>query len=48
LFSTVEYARRIVFSEHNEALKAIDQITAIRQGIEKSREPKYPTGPTAM
>ena len=42
LFSTVEYARRIVFSEHDAALKAIDQITAIHQGVEKSRNAKIP------
>lgn len=42
LFSTVEYARRIVFSKHQDALRAIDQITAIHQGVEKSRNAKIP------
>jgi hypothetical protein len=37
LFSTVEYARRILFSEHETALKSIDQITAIHKGVEASR-----------
>jgi hypothetical protein len=42
LFSTVEYARRIVFSKNDEALRAIDQITTIHQGVEKSRNAKIP------
>jgi len=42
LFSTVEYARKIVFSERAEALKAIDQITAIHQGVENKRGAKIP------
>jgi hypothetical protein len=42
LFSTVMYARRIVFSENTEALKAIDQITSIHKGVEKSRGDKIP------
>lgn len=37
LFSTVAYARRIVFSSEEDALKAIDTIAAIHAGIEKSR-----------
>jgi hypothetical protein len=37
LFSTVEYARRIVFSPEAEALRAIDQITSIHRGVEKAR-----------
>ena len=37
LFSTVGYARKIVFSGHDEALKAIDQITAIHKNVESSR-----------
>jgi uncharacterized protein (DUF2236 family) len=37
LFSTVEYARRIVFSGETEALQAIDQITGIHKNIEASR-----------
>lgn len=37
LFSTVEYARRIVFASEVDAHAAIDQITKIHQGVEKSR-----------
>ena len=37
LFSTVVYARRIIFSEKEQALKAIDQITSIHKGVEKNR-----------
>jgi hypothetical protein len=42
LFSTVMYARKIVFSENSEALKAIDQITGIHKAVEKSRGGKIP------
>jgi len=42
LFSTVMYARKIVFSEKNEALKAIDQITGIHKAVEKNRGDKIP------
>ena len=42
LFSTVGYARRIVFSEDEAALAAIDQITAIHQGVENKRGAKIP------
>ncbi|MBK8610716.1 MAG: DUF2236 domain-containing protein [Chitinophagaceae bacterium] len=42
LFSTVSYARQIVFSELNEANKAIDKITAIHTAVEKSRNAKIP------
>lgn len=37
LFSTVEYARRIVFASEADANAAIDQITKIHQGVEKAR-----------
>ena len=37
LFSTVGYARQIVFAEEGAALAAIDRITAIHQGVEKTR-----------
>ena len=37
LFSTVEYARRIVFASEQDAHAAIDQITKIHQGVEKAR-----------
>ncbi len=42
LFSTVSYARKIVFSENEAALKAIDKITAIHSGIEKERGSSIP------
>lgn len=42
LFSTVTYARQIVFSELDEAHKAIDRITAIHSGVEKSRNDRIP------
>jgi hypothetical protein len=42
LFSTVTYARQIIFSEEEEAVKAIDQITAIHKGVEKSRGAQIP------
>lgn len=37
LFSTVSYARVIVFSEEETAFKAIDKMNAIHSGLEKSR-----------
>ncbi|HMK04900.1 MAG TPA: oxygenase MpaB family protein [Ferruginibacter sp.] len=42
LFSTVTYARLIVFSELDAAHAAIDKITAIHSGVEKSRAAKIP------
>src|SRR5215475_10689111 len=42
LFSTVMYARRIVFSKNEDALKAIDQITGIHRAVEKNRGDKIP------
>ena len=42
LFSTVTYARQIVFSELDDAYSAIDKITAIHSGVEKSRNAKIP------
>lgn len=42
LFSTVSYARDIVFSEESDANKAIDKITAIHQGVEKKRQRRIP------
>lgn len=42
LFSTVMYARKIVFSEKEGALKAIDQITNIHKAVEKARGDKIP------
>src|SRR6218665_379603 len=42
LFSTVLYARLIVFSPMDEALKAIDKITAIHNAVEKNRGSQIP------
>lgn len=42
LFSTVMYARLIVFSEEAAALRAIDKITAIHAAVEQSRGAKIP------
>jgi hypothetical protein len=42
LFSTVTYARQIVFSELNAAHAAIDKITAIHAAVENSRQAKIP------
>ena len=42
LFSTVVYARKIIFSELDEANRAIDQITAIHKGVEQDRGTQIP------
>lgn len=42
LFSTVTYAREIVFSEEESALRAIDRINAIHAGVEASRGQSIP------
>lgn len=42
LFSTVMYARQIVFSPKTEALKAIDRITSIHSAVENNRQSKIP------
>jgi hypothetical protein len=42
LFSTVAYARLIVFSEYQDALNAIDKITAIHQEVEHQRGAQIP------
>ncbi|WP_224483165.1 oxygenase MpaB family protein [Robertkochia aurantiaca] len=42
LFSTVTYARDIVFSAENKAESAIDRISSIHSAVEKSRERKIP------
>jgi len=42
LFSTVNYSRQIIFSKRADALKAIDQITAIHKGVEKNRGANIP------
>lgn len=42
LFSTVGYARQIVFSEYDDAMRAICQIASIHQGVERSRNARIP------
>jgi hypothetical protein len=42
LFSTVTYARRIVFAGEEEALAAIDQITSIHRKVESNRGNQIP------
>ncbi|HEX5653572.1 MAG TPA: oxygenase MpaB family protein, partial [Chitinophagaceae bacterium] len=42
LFSTVVYARQIVFSEKEAANRAIDKITAIHTAVENSRGNQIP------
>jgi len=42
LFSTVMYARAIVFSEFETANKAIDKITSIHSAVEKQRGAQIP------
>lgn len=42
LFSTVSYARQIVFAEHEAALKAIDKINAIHNAVENKRGSRIP------
>ncbi len=42
LFSTVAYARQIVFSDYNDANIAIDKINGIHKGLEKSRGKTIP------
>jgi ER-bound oxygenase mpaB/B'/Rubber oxygenase, catalytic domain len=42
LFSTVEFAQKIVFSEEELALATIDKITQIHQGVEQSRGQTIP------
>ena len=43
LFSTVTYARRIVFAEYNEAMRTIDAITAIHKVVETNRKKSIPS-----
>lgn len=42
LFSTVTYARLIVFSTYDDALTAIDRITAIHKHVEHARQDVIP------
>jgi hypothetical protein len=37
LFSTVSYARQIIFAKQDDAIRAIDQITAIHKNVEAGR-----------
>ena len=42
LFSTVSYARQIVFSEYHEAVCAIDKINSIHKTVEEKRGAQIP------
>jgi ER-bound oxygenase mpaB/B'/Rubber oxygenase, catalytic domain len=42
LFSTVSYAKQIIYLDEENALKAIDKITAIHSSVEASRGMKIP------
>lgn len=42
LFSTVSYARKIVFAEKQAAYKAIDTINSIHASVEEQREKRIP------
>lgn len=42
LFSTVSYARQIVFSDYDSAIRAIDKISAIHEGVENQRGKTIP------
>lgn len=42
LFSTVSYARKIIFARHEPALKIIDSIFFIHKGVEKNRGMSIP------
>lgn len=42
LFSTITYACEIIFSNEEDAFKAIDKITVIHKGVEKNRGSSIP------
>ena len=42
LFSTVAYAREIIFSSHDDALRSIDRMSNIHSGVEQARGAKIP------
>ncbi|MEO8569923.1 MAG: oxygenase MpaB family protein [Ginsengibacter sp.] len=42
LFSTVSYARKIIFEENEKALKTIDTIASIHKGVENKRGKPIP------
>ncbi len=43
LFSTVVYAQKIVFSDYDKAMAAIDSITAIHKAVEEKRGTQIPS-----
>jgi len=42
LFSTVSYSKKILFAQYEDALRIIDSITAIHQGVENKRGQQIP------
>lgn len=42
LFSTVTYARQIVFSDYDDAIRAIEKINTIHKGVENARRKSIP------
>jgi hypothetical protein len=42
LFTTVSYARDIIFSDYHDAIRAIDKITSIHKGVEQQRGAQIP------
>ena len=42
LFSTISYARKIIFAEYDEAARTIDSITSIHKTVEKNRGSTIP------
>ena len=42
LFTTVSYARQIVFSEKQDAMRAIDKISSIHRAVETQRQSQIP------
>ncbi|WP_428665776.1 oxygenase MpaB family protein [Runella sp.] len=42
LFSTVSYARQIIFADYDQALFAINKITSIHQAVEQKRAAQIP------
>jgi hypothetical protein len=42
LFTTVSYARQIVFSENEDAIRAIDKISSIHRAVEAQRQSQIP------
>lgn len=48
LFSTVSYARKIVFSDKESAIQTIERMASIHANVESSRGAKIPSGLTEM